>query len=86
MGWVDFLRRRIGVGVKGVAGSDTIVAQGLHNSSIMFNYCALVEPRNPEKRGKGAWQPDLLGTIAAALPFVNYHASPFVCDPFTLTL
>ena len=39
----------IGVGAKGVAGRDMIVAQSLLNtmSSIKFNYCARVAHRNP---------------------------------------
>ena len=54
-----FLWRGIGVGAKGVVGSDAIVAQQLRTSNcvqLLRNYCAMVVGTN-------------------ALPFVNYCVS-----------
>ena len=68
-----FLRRGIGVGVKGVTGSDAIVVQYLRNSPIMFNYCTIVAPRNPHKQGELLGNQLFMGTIA--FPFVNSYVA-----------
>ena len=78
------LRRGIGLGVKGIAGSCAIA-----NSSVMFNYCAIVAPQNPEKQGEVVGNQLLMGTIG--FRFVKYcatiaslHATSFTPTPIPL--
>ena len=85
------LRRGIGVRVKGVVGSDAIVAQQLSNSYAIVQACSTIAPRTLKNKGNclttsSLWEllRCLLWTISS--PFVNYCVSsrdPFYSDPNT---